>query len=97
MRVYLRRVLIGELARRIGRSPDTIKRWLDQGLMHCERDERNRRIFTELHVERCSDLARLSIAAQIQNKKLAELADNLPIQLRLVQVAPVQRRAVTRQ
>jgi DNA-binding transcriptional MerR regulator len=83
--VYPRWVLIGELARRVGRSPDTIKRWLDQGLLNCERDERNRRIFTELDVERCSDLIRLSIAAQVQNKKLAELADNLPVQLSLVQ------------
>jgi DNA-binding transcriptional MerR regulator len=76
-------VLVGELARRVGRSSDTIKRWLEEGLLDCERDDRNRRVFADRHVERCLELARLSVSAQVQNKKLSELANELPRQLAL--------------
>lgn len=74
-------MLVGELARRVGRSPDTIKRWLEEGLLDCDRDDRNRRVFDDRHVERCLELARLSVSAQVQNKRLSELANELPIQL----------------
>jgi hypothetical protein len=77
-------VLVGELARRVGRSPDTIKRWVNQGLLPCDRDDRNRRIFGDEHVARCLELIRLSVSAQIRNRKLVELADELPEQLNLV-------------
>jgi DNA-binding transcriptional MerR regulator len=77
-------VLVGELARRVNRSTDTIKRWVDDGLIECHRDERNRRQFSERSVERCLLLAELSVSAQIRNRKLAELVAELPEQLQLL-------------
>lgn len=77
-------VLVGELSSRVGRSPDTIKRWIQEGFLECDRDGRNRRIFRDEHVDRCRELARLGIAAQVRNKKLAELVQDLPQQLPLV-------------
>jgi DNA-binding transcriptional MerR regulator len=77
-------VLVSELAKRVNRSPDTIKRWVDEGLLDCDRDERNRRQFSEESVERCLILARLSVAAQLQNRKLAEIAAEMPEQLLLL-------------
>ena len=78
-------MLVSELAKRVNRSPDTIKRWVDEGLLACDRDERNRRQFSEDSVERCLILARLSVAAQLQNRKLAEVAAEMPEQLLLLQ------------
>jgi DNA-binding transcriptional MerR regulator len=78
-------VLVSELAKRVNRSPDTIKRWVDEGLLVCDRDERNRRQFAEVSVERCLILARLSVVAQLQNRKLAAIAAELPEQLLLLQ------------
>jgi DNA-binding transcriptional MerR regulator len=75
---------VSELAKRVNRSPDTIKRWVDDGLLDCHRDERNRRQFSEQSVDRCLVLARLSIAAQLQNRKLSELAAEMPEQLQLL-------------
>lgn len=43
-------VFVAELARRVGRTPETIKRWVAKGLLECERDEHNRRVFEEKHV-----------------------------------------------
>lgn len=77
-------MLVGELSKRVGRSTETIKRWLNDGLLDCDRDELNRRVFDEAHVERCLVLARLSITAQLQNKKLTDLVRALPEQLSLV-------------
>ncbi len=77
-------MLVSELAKRVNRSPDTIKRWVDEGLLDCDRDERNRRQFSEESVERCLILARLSVAAQLQNRKLAEIAAEMPEQLLLL-------------
>lgn len=77
-------MLVGELAKRIGRTPETIKRWADAGLVNCDRDDRNRRIFREEHVEQCLRIARLSVTAQIKNKKLSEIVETLPQQLRLL-------------
>jgi MerR HTH family regulatory protein len=79
-----RPVLVNELARRVNRSPDTIKRWVEEGLLECWRDERNRRQFSEASVDRGLDLARLSVAAQLQNKKLRELVAEIPEQLLLL-------------
>lgn len=78
-------VLVSELARRVGRSAETIKRWADEGLLECDRDERNRRIFGEEHVERAQELARLSVTAQVRNRKLSEIVEELPQQLPLLQ------------
>lgn len=78
-------MLVNELAKRVNRSPDTIKRWVDDGLLECYRDERNRRQFSEEIVDHCLLLARLSVAAQIQNRKLAELVAEMPEQLPLLQ------------
>jgi DNA-binding transcriptional MerR regulator len=77
-------MLIGELARRSGRTTDTIKRWVDDGLIACERDERNRRVFREEQVAECRELARLSLVAQLTNRKLSQIAQELPEQLRLL-------------
>ncbi|MGH6863848.1 MAG: MerR family transcriptional regulator [Methylocella sp.] len=77
-------VLVSELAKRVNRSPDTIKRWVDDGLLECHRDDKNRRQFSEASVDRCFVLARLSIEAQQQNRKLAELVAEIPEQLALL-------------
>lgn len=77
-------VLVSELARLVNRSPDTIKRWVEIGLVECERDERNRRQFSHESVARCLALARLSVAAQLQNRKLEDLAGEMPEQLPLL-------------
>jgi len=79
-----KRVFVAELARRVDRTPETIKRWVAEGVLTCARDERNRRVFDEGHVARCRELARLSVAAQIQNRKLSELVEELPEQLGLL-------------
>jgi DNA-binding transcriptional MerR regulator len=84
-------VLVGELAKRVGRSPDTIKRWVDAGLLECHRDDRNRRQFGEAEVSRCVELVRLGIAAQIHNRKLEDLAKGLPQQLTLMARSEVER------
>jgi excisionase family DNA binding protein len=78
-------VLVSELAKRVNRSPDTIKRWVDEGLLPCYRDERNRRQFSEESVDRCLVIARLSVAAQLQNRKLVEVVAEMPEQLLLLQ------------
>ena len=83
-------VLVSELAKRIGRTPETIKRWADQGFIPCERDDRNRRIFREEHVGLCREIARLSISAQTQNRKLSELVELIPVQLGLLEKARPQ-------
>jgi len=80
-------MFVNEVAKRVGRHTDTIKRWADEGLLECERDERNRRIFREEDVERCRELARLSVRAQMENRKLADLAEQLPKQLGLMERA----------
>ncbi len=76
-------MLVSELAKRVNRSPDPIKRWVDGGLLDYKRDDRNRLQFSEACVERCLILARLSVAAQLQNRKLAELVAEIPEQLAL--------------
>ena len=78
-------MLVSELARRVGRSTETIKRWADEGLLDCERDERNRRVFHEEDVERAHELARLSVTAQLRNRKLGEIVKELPQQLSLLE------------
>jgi DNA-binding transcriptional MerR regulator len=75
---------IGELARRVGRSVDTIKRWEDDGLISCDRDERGRRLFKEAHVDRCRELAYLGVIAQLRSARLADLASAQPMQLSLL-------------
>ncbi len=77
-------MLVSELAKRVNRSPDTIKRWVDEGLLKCYRDERNRRQFSEESVDRCLVLVQLSVAAQLQNRKLAEVVADMPEQLVLL-------------
>lgn len=77
-------MLVSELARRVNRSPETIKRWVDEGLLGCSRDERNRRQFGEESVDRCLLLARLSVTAQLQNRKLVDLIGEVPTQMELL-------------
>lgn len=88
-------MLVSELAKRVNRSPDTIKRWVDDGLLECYRDERNRRQFSEQSVDRCLVLTRLSVAAQLQNRKLAALVAEMPEQLQLLTASDVTVSAET--
>ena len=76
-------MLLGELSKRVGRSRETIRRWIDDDLLQCDRDALNRRVFGEEHVERCLELARLAISAQLRNVKLSDLAAASPAQLTL--------------
>ena len=75
---------VGELAKRVGRSADTIRRWEEEGLLRCERDRRGRRIYDEAHVEVCFRLAELGVLAQRRSEKLANLATAVPAQLSLL-------------
>ncbi len=43
---------IGEAAKAIGVSVDTLRRWDRQGKLHTHRDERNRRVVSPAEVER---------------------------------------------
>ena len=88
-------VLVGEIARKVGRTPETIRRWLDQGLLKCDRDALNRRVFNDEHVQRCLDLARLSVTAQLQNRKMREIAPEYPQQLDLIEQRDFQTGAKT--
>ncbi len=74
-------MLIGELALAVGRSVETIKRWEALGFLSAHRDERNRRIFDEDSVERCRELARLALRAQLEQRPLEQLVAELPEQL----------------
>jgi hypothetical protein len=82
-------VFVAELARRVGRTPETIKRWIAKGLLDCERDEHNRRVFGEKHVERCHELAKLGVKAQVEQRPLTDVAAEQPLQLTLI--APARR------
>jgi DNA-binding transcriptional MerR regulator len=78
-------MLIGELAKRVGRHVDTLKRWEEAGLLVPNRDYRGRRTYGEEHFEQCLALAKLSIAAQKNCCKLAKLASQMPQQLALLE------------
>ncbi|TAM88048.1 MerR family transcriptional regulator [bacterium] len=82
---------IGELARAVGRSVDTIKRWEDQGLLMCPRDVRGRRVYNQAHVELCLRLADLSLLAQRRSERLKALADREPCQLSLLASPEAER------
>jgi molybdopterin-binding protein len=45
---------VGEAAKALGVSPDTIRRWDRSGKLHTVRDERNRRLVPRREVERLS-------------------------------------------
>ena len=65
---------IGELARRVGRSVDTLKRWELHGLLVPVRDELGRRHYQFSDIERCRELSVLAVEAQRKSVKLAALA-----------------------
>ncbi len=81
---------IGEVAGRIGRSVETIKRWEELGLLFPRRDERGQRRFDPETVERCIELAALGMEAQRRSQPLHELASALPVQLSLAEM-PAKR------
>ena len=84
---------VGELARRISRSVDTIKRWETEGLLVPCRDERDRRTYDENQVILAARLADLGIIAQRRSEKLTTIAGREPLQLALLSplgAAPVQ-------
>jgi DNA-binding transcriptional MerR regulator len=82
---------VAELARRVGRSVDTIKRWEEQRLVSPARDSQGRRVFDERDVSRCLQLARLSLLAQRRSEKLLALADRDPVQLALLTLPETER------
>ena len=77
-------MLVADLAKRIGRSVDTIKRWEEQGLLAPERDDRDRRVYREEDVATCLELAKLAIAARRRSQKLSLLVAAAPKQLSLL-------------
>jgi hypothetical protein len=85
------RMRVGELAKRVGRSVDTIKRWEEEGLLSCDRDRRGCRSYDESHVEACRRLADLGLLAQRRSEKLAILAAAEPVQLSLLVTAGPER------
>lgn len=74
-------MLIGEFCRRVGRSPDTVKRWEDLGLLQVARDARGRRLYSEADLVRAHQLAELGLLAQVQSRKISTLAKEAPDQL----------------
>ena len=77
-------MFIAELARRVGRSTDTIKSWEEQGLLTPARDAQDRRVFSEDDVHLGLKLAELAIAAKRRSQKLSELVAAEPVQLSLI-------------
>lgn len=75
---------VGELAKRINRSVDTIRRWEDEGLLTCDRDGRGRRVYEESHIELGLRLADLGLLAQRRSEKLISLASSVPAQMSLL-------------
>lgn len=73
-------VTISEASAVVGRSPDTLRRWEERGLIRPGRDRRGHRVFSDSDVARCVELARHSLAAQYLNKKLIDV---VPQQLSL--------------
>jgi molybdopterin-binding protein len=45
---------LGEAAKAIGVSPDTLRRWEQKGKLHTQRDERNRRMVPATEIRRLS-------------------------------------------
>ena len=49
---------IGEAAKALGVSPDTLRRWHRDGKLEVRRDERNRRLVSRAEIERLSERPR---------------------------------------
>lgn len=64
---------VGELARTIGRSIDTIKRWERLGLLSAHRDRLGRRRYEQPQIDRCVELSELALEAQRRSMKLKDL------------------------
>jgi hypothetical protein len=69
---------IGQLASRIGRSVDTLRRWETQGLLVADRDSRGHRVYAELHFEAALVLLKAGPAAQQRSTKMASVLRDLP-------------------
>jgi DNA-binding transcriptional MerR regulator len=52
-----RRLLIGEVARRVGVHPSTLRRWHQRGVIQPRRDLNGKRIFSSTDVARLRQLA----------------------------------------
>lgn len=65
---------ISELARLVGRSVDTLKRWEQQGLLVPQRDNIGRRRYDLSDIDRCHELGTLAVEAQRKSIKLSVLA-----------------------
>jgi DNA-binding transcriptional MerR regulator len=55
-----RRLLIGEVARRVGVHPSTLRRWHQRGVIQPRRDVNGMRIFSSEDIARLRELAGLS-------------------------------------
>ncbi len=77
-------MFIAELAKRVGRSVDTIKSWEQQGLLAPSRDEYDRRVYREEDVALGLEFAKLGIIARRRSQKLSKLVAAEPEQLRLL-------------
>jgi len=71
---------ISDIAIVIGRTPDTLRRWEEQGLIQPERNGWGERVFDEQDLARCQQLVRYALTAQKANRPLREI---VPKQLSL--------------
>jgi predicted site-specific integrase-resolvase len=69
---------IGELARRVGRSTETLRRWEAEGLLVSSRDHLGKRVYREHHIERALLLAEAGPSAQRRARKMSVVINDLP-------------------
>jgi DNA-binding transcriptional MerR regulator len=76
---------IGQIARLVGRSTDTLKRWDQDGLLVAARDSQGRRVYDDRDLERARELAAVAVQAQRVAMKMAKVLENLvPRQMALL-------------
>ena len=68
-------MFIGDLAREVGRSTDTLKRWEVDGLLVALCYDRGRRVYDSRHLTRARELAEIGIQAQFVAKKMLHAID----------------------
>jgi hypothetical protein len=71
-------VNIREASRAVGRSPDTLRRWEEEGLISPRRDARGHRVYSDRDLAACRELAGHAFEAMSSSRKLSQV---IPIQL----------------